>query len=330
MSLENLFCCPACKSGLKKTKYKNYECKTCSVKYPIVDGIPVFIEGEQKQGTSGKTTSTERRSFWDSGWKKRVEEGDHAELPKMSKKEFINNFKKNFKSLADEKHPIATDVVKYLDVEKTVLNIGCGVGEAPFLTYLGAEKYIGIDFSFNAAKFSYEFIKKLEGSGITAQADAEKLPIKDESIDLIYSNGVLHHTPNTPITFDEVNRVLRRGGVAIIGLYVTYSPHFIIDRIIGTYTRKKLKHEHWFNIGENAWQTEGRVNPWTKTYTKSELINMLKKYGYTEMNFRKASFNWDNALPKIGKRLESTQFGKKSKRSLNSTLGAMWIITLMK
>jgi ubiquinone/menaquinone biosynthesis C-methylase UbiE len=44
-------------------------------------------------------------------------------------------------------------------------------------------------------------------------SDGERLPFRDESFDVVYSNGVLHHTPDTAGAIREVHRVLRPGGV---------------------------------------------------------------------------------------------------------------------
>jgi len=55
-------------------------------------------------------------------------------------------------------------------------------------------------------------------------ADAEALPFDDDSFDLVYSWGVLHHSPDTPRAFREVHRVLRPGGTARIMIYHKYAP----------------------------------------------------------------------------------------------------------
>ncbi len=53
--------------------------------------------------------------------------------------------------------------------------------------------------------------------------DAEAFPFEDNSFDIIYSWGVLHHTPDTRRAIEEVYRVLRPGGIARIMVYNRYS-----------------------------------------------------------------------------------------------------------
>jgi len=54
-------------------------------------------------------------------------------------------------------------------------------------------------------------------------ADAENLPFAENSFDIVYSYGVLHHTPSTADAIQEVKRVLRPGGKARIMIYHKYS-----------------------------------------------------------------------------------------------------------
>ena len=45
------------------------------------------------------------------------------------------------------------------------------------------------------------------------------MPFADDSFDVVYSNGVLHHTPDTAGAVLEIHRVLRPGGLARVMLY---------------------------------------------------------------------------------------------------------------
>jgi ubiquinone/menaquinone biosynthesis C-methylase UbiE len=56
--------------------------------------------------------------------------------------------------------------------------------------------------------------------------DAESLVFPDNTFDLVYSNGVLHHTPNTRQVVEEIHRVLKPGGRTIVMMYAENSLHY--------------------------------------------------------------------------------------------------------
>lgn len=49
----------------------------------------------------------------------------------------------------------------------------------------------------------------------TIQAEAESLPVADESVDLVLGHAVLHHIPDLARAFAEMRRVLRPGGTIV-------------------------------------------------------------------------------------------------------------------
>ncbi len=56
-----------------------------------------------------------------------------------------------------------------------------------------------------------------------SEGDAEKLPYDDASFDVVYSWGVIHHSPNTALAAREIIRVLRPGGSFRVMVYHTWS-----------------------------------------------------------------------------------------------------------
>lgn len=55
-------------------------------------------------------------------------------------------------------------------------------------------------------------------------ADCEQLPFENDSFDVVYSWGVIHHTPNTARAVAEIIRVLKPGGTAKLMVYHRHSP----------------------------------------------------------------------------------------------------------
>src|SRR5687767_1188143 len=100
-----------------------------------------------------------------------------------------------------------------------VLEIGCGLGtDGAQFAEAGAD-YTGVDLTDAAVELARKRFELFNLPGTFARADAENLDFKDDSFDLVYSHGVLHHTPDTQRAIDEVHRVLRPGGRAIVMLY---------------------------------------------------------------------------------------------------------------
>jgi SAM-dependent methyltransferase len=83
----------------------------------------------------------------------------------------------------------------------------------------GGAQVTGIDLTPRSLEISRRHLSLYGEIGDFANADCERLPFADESFDVVYSNGVLHHTPDTAGAVREIHRVLRPGGLARVMLY---------------------------------------------------------------------------------------------------------------
>jgi len=184
-----------------------------------------------------------------------------------------------------ENEPFILDAVQFSRYRgKKVLEIGCGLG-SDFMKFIenGADAHT-IDLTSKAVELTkrrmevYGFNRKTTpnyAKGII-QADAENLPFGNKEFDLVYSWGVLHHTPDTEKAFSEVLRVLKPGGEFIGMLYNKYSTiTFLIFLYFGI-LRGGLLRKSWKQIlSEN---TEGPGNMLTKAYTKREVEHIFKDF----------------------------------------------------
>ena len=110
--------------------------------------------------------------------------------------------------------------------------------------------------------------------------DAEHLPFPDDTFDVVYSNGVIHHTPNTQQVVREIFRVLKPGGKAIIMLYAEHSWHYWYRLV----WEQGVKHDllTTWSIGEIMSRrveiTENDARPLVKVYTAKRLERMFSEF----------------------------------------------------
>lgn len=105
-----------------------------------------------------------------------------------------------------------------------VLEVGIGAG-TDFIQWVRAGAYAyGIDLTQEAID---NVQHRLDLYGLKAQeiriADAENLPYEENSFDLVYSWGVIHHSPNTKKCLEEMIRVTKSGGRIKIMIYHRHS-----------------------------------------------------------------------------------------------------------
>jgi ubiquinone/menaquinone biosynthesis C-methylase UbiE len=124
-----------------------------------------------------------------------------------------------------ELEPYIHDFARFKEGEgKDVLEIGVGMG-ADHLEWAKArpKSLIGIDLTLRAVEHTRRRLELFGFHSDIRVADAENLPFANNSFDVVYSWGVLHHSPDTKRAIDEVYRVLRPGGIARIAIYHKYS-----------------------------------------------------------------------------------------------------------
>jgi SAM-dependent methyltransferase len=97
---------------------------------------------------------------------------------------------------------------------KVLLDAGCGGGRYTVAwRLLGVGHAIGIDASVTGISDARRRVRRSGLEGVSFQVgDVLTLPFADDSVDVVFSNGVLHHTTAWARGVSEIVRVLRPGG----------------------------------------------------------------------------------------------------------------------
>jgi ubiquinone/menaquinone biosynthesis C-methylase UbiE len=106
---------------------------------------------------------------------------------------------------------------------KRVLEIGVGLGADHQGFALAGAHLSGIDLTERAVALTRRRLALFGLHSELSLGDAENLSYADGEFDLVYSWGVIHHTPNTPRAVEEIRRVLRPGGTARVMIYHKWS-----------------------------------------------------------------------------------------------------------
>jgi SAM-dependent methyltransferase len=150
-----------------------------------------------------------------------------------------------------------------------VLEIGVGMG-ADYLQWLKAgAQATGVDLSEASLERARRRCKLAGYEPDLRIADAEHLPFADETFDVVYSYGVMHHSPDTQQCLREARRVLKPGGQARIMIY--HHPSL---------TGAMLWLRYGALRGKSLRQTvyERLESPGTKTYTRAEACTVMEGF----------------------------------------------------
>ena len=113
-----------------------------------------------------------------------------------------------------------------------LLEIGCGMGTDLLQFARGGARCVGIDLTPRSVEITRHRFRLYGADGRFMISDGEHLPFADNSFDVVYSNGVLHHTPDTAGAIREVHRVLRPGGLAKVMLYHRHSLNYWVEIVL--------------------------------------------------------------------------------------------------
>jgi len=162
-----------------------------------------------------------------------------------------------------------------------LLEVGCGMGTDLLQFARGGAKCTGMDLTPRSVEITRQHFAIYGERADLLVGDGELLPFLDQSLEVVYSNGVLHHTPDTAGAIREIHRVLKPGGTAKVMIYHKSSINYWCDVILkrgilqGEFLRGHSPEEvmsRWVEYSEHG----GR--PLVKVYTSHQARELFKDF----------------------------------------------------
>lgn len=199
----------------------------------------------------------------------------------------------------DESHRFVVDrmAANGIDAEalfagKTVLDAGCGSGKfSAAIARLGAKQVIGIDIGEKGIAFAAEQAKKVDyGTRMRFQiGSVHDIPLPDASVDMVWSNGVIHLTADYDGCVAEFARVSRPGGTLFLyvnGRFGLYELLFETLRRASIGIPAPLFQHFLFSLGINSgrvyWMMCAYYGPY-QWRAQKEVEALLRANGFTDL-----------------------------------------------
>ncbi len=192
-----LLACPACAGALAP----DWSCGACGSQFAAPDGIPdLRLPGDAR-------TDVVRRFY------------ECAPFPGYPPRDSLQALRARA-----ERSEFARLIDQAIPGDARIVEVGCGTGQMCVYLARAGRVVIGADLTraslrlgaAAAARFGLDRV-------LFVETDLRRPGLRAGSFDVVYSAGVLHHTPDPRASFAHLATLARPGGIIVLGLYNAFA-----------------------------------------------------------------------------------------------------------
>jgi len=192
-----LLACPACAGALSG----DWSCRGCGARFDAPDGIPnLRLPGDDR-------TDAVRRFY------------ERAPFPGYPPRDTVATL-----HARAERSGFAPLLDRAVAGDARIAEIGCGTGQMCLYLARGDRVVVGADLARASLRLGAAAARRYGVDRVQfVETDLQRPGLQTSSFDVVYSSGVLHHTPDPRASFARLARLVRPGGTIMVGVYNAFA-----------------------------------------------------------------------------------------------------------
>jgi SAM-dependent methyltransferase len=194
MDVDDLLACPSCQGTLTA----QWSCRGCNASFAAPDDIP-----DLRIASDARTETV--RNFY-----------ERAPFPGYPPNDSLDWLRARA-----ERSEFARMLDHAIPGDATILDLGCGTGQMSLYLARADRRIVGADLTRASLKLGAAAAARfaLDGRVRFVQTDLNRPALRNGAFDIVYSSGVLHHTPDPRAAFARMARLAKPGGMIVLSLY---------------------------------------------------------------------------------------------------------------
>ena len=204
---DDLLACPACEGPLRPSFAEaaegrpHWSCARCGARYAAEDGIPnLRLPSEPR-------VDTVRRFY------------EQTPFPGYPPRDNVSWLRARA-----ERSDFARRLDRAIASDARIAEIGCGTGQMSLYLASADRIIVAADLAREPLRVAAAAARRFGLDRVRlVESDLFAPGLRSGAFDVVYSSGVLHHTPNPRAAFAKLARLARPGGIIVLGLYNAFA-----------------------------------------------------------------------------------------------------------